>query len=394
MTVGCAPLSSSRSPAELTAHREIFIREVNERRVALSRSAVNRIIYEQDRAAALQNHDARAAPEEPVFDVLILSGGGDHGAFGAGVLKGWGSVTDPAFARPTFDVVTGVSTGALIAPFAFVGTDDAYEQAFSSYRNPKPQWFKIRNLLSILLIRESFIDNAGLRDEIRSCIDEPMLHAIAEGGRQHRMLLIGTTNLDLGLLTMWDSTRLAREVTAGQKRRAAFDDVILASTAIPAVFPPVKIEGDLYVDGGVTRNIAYTTDQESPHSTVNIWKREHPGRKFPKTRVWVIVNNQLTTCSECLHPSWPSVMERSLDISIRSATLSSLKALALSTEYLRNCDNMDIELRFIAIPDEWRPPVKGPFKKETMASLAELGCRLGADPAAWRTHVPNPESPE
>ena len=215
-----------------------------------------------------------------------------------------------------------------------------------------------------------------------------------DGSRENRMLLIGTTNLDLGLLTMWDSTRLAREVIAGEKNRSAFDDVILASTAIPAVFPPVRIDGDLYVDGGVTRNIAYTTDQDSPHSTLTIWKKDYAGRKFPKTRVWVIVNNQLTTCSECLQPSWPSVMERSLDISIRSATLSSLKALAVSIDYLRLRDNVDIELRFIAIPDDWRPPVKGAFKKETMTSLAELGCQLGADPTAWRTNVPNPESPE
>ena len=66
----------------------------------------------------------------------------------------------------------------------------------------------------------------------------------------------------------------------------------------------------------------------------------------------------------------------------------------LRSQYLRLRDNMDIELRFIAIPDDWRPPVKGAFKKETMASLAELGCKLGADPNAWRTDVPNPESPE
>ena len=376
-----------RSPQELATHRESFVREVIERRAALSRSVVERIVFEQEQAEAAQ-------AVEPTFDILILSGGGDRGAFGAGVLKGWGQVTDPDVRRPTFDVVTGVSTGALIAPFAFVGTEVAYEQAFLAYRDPKPQWFRIRNLLSILLVRESFIDNAGLRKEIETGIDDSLLQAIAEGRRQNRLLLIGTTNLDLGMLTMWDSTRLADEVAAGQKKRSAFDDVILASTAIPAVFPPVKIDGDLYVDGGVTRNIAYTTDYEFEHSLVNIWKRELPHRKFPKTRVWVIVNNQLGASPEQLLPTWPAVMERSLEISIRSATTSSLKALAVSLDCLRLREGVDIEFRFMAIPDDWRPPVKGPFKKETMASLAELGCKLGADPKAWRQTVPNPESPE
>lgn len=388
----CAPRIGLRSADQLAQHREKFIAEVTERRMALSRCAVDRIILEQDAVQGAANASSPAI--EPTYDVLILSGGGDYGAFGAGVLKGWGAVSDSDYLRPQFDVVTGVSTGALIAPFAFVGTDSAYDEAFYAYREPKPDWFRVRNLLSIILLRESFMDNSGLRREIAGRIDEPMLRTIADGGREHRLLLIGTTNLDLGLLTMWDATRLAGEITAGRKLRSAFDDVILASTAIPAVFPPVHIDGDHYVDGGVTRNIAYTTDQDSSHSTVSIWKREHAGRKFPKTRIWVIINNQLTTRSEGLAPSWPSVMERSLDISVRSATLNSLKSLAVSIELLRLRDKVDIELRFIAIPDDWKPPVPGEFKKETMASLAELGSSLGANPASWLTTVPNPEFPE
>lgn len=387
LLAGCTPRMTSRSAAEMAAHRQEFVREVMAGRAALGRCVVRRIIGEQNESKTLGS-------AEPVFDVLILSGGGDYGAFGAGVLKGWGTLADPPHRRPEFDVVTGVSTGALIAPFAFVGTDEAYEQAFCAYREPKPQWFRLRRWASILLVRESFFDNSGLRDEIRTCVDEPMMRKIAEARDQNRVLLIGTTNLDLGMLTMWDATRLAHEAVSGTRDRSTFDNVILASTAIPAVFPPVKIEGDLYVDGGVTRNIAYTTDQEFAESAVNIWKREHPQRKPPKARVWVIINKQLGTAPEHLLPTWPAVMERSLELSIRASTISSLKGLALAIQYLQLRDGLDIELRIIAIPDDWRPPVKGPFKKQTMASLAELGVRLGADPGAWRTEVPNPESPE
>lgn len=387
ITAGCTPRMTSRSPQQLAEHREQFVHEVMAGRAAIGRCVVQRIVNEQNQAQA-------AKSPEPTFDVLILSGGGDYGAFGAGVLKGWGEVTDSSFSRPTFDVVTGVSTGALIAPFAFVGTDEAYEQAFLAYRDPKPQWFKMRRILSIVLLRESFFDNAGLRNEIRKSMDDRMIHAIAEARDQNRVLLIGTTNLDLGMLTMWDATRLAREAVAGARDRSTFDDVILASTAIPAIFPPVKIEGDLYVDGGVTRNIAYTTDQEFQDSAVNVWKREFPQRKPPKARVWVIINKQLGTVPEHLLPTWTAVTQRSLDLLIRASTINSLKGLALAIQYLQLRDGIDIELHIIAIPDDWRPPVPGPFKKETMASLAELGSRLGADPTSWRQTVPNPESPE
>lgn len=356
------------------------------------------MIDEQNQAQAASRVDghgtgAGAHGVEPTFDVLILSGGGDYGAFGAGVLKGWGNVTDPAFRRPQFDVVTGVSTGALIAPFAFVGTEEAYDLAYYAYREPKPQWFRLRRLGAILLARKSFYDNSGLRHEIRTCMDDRMMQAIAKEREANRVLLIGTTNLDLGMLTMWDATRLAHEAVAGRRDDSTFHNVILASTAIPAVFPPVKIDGDLYVDGGVTRNIAYATDQEFADSAVNIWKKEYPVRQPPKWRVWVIINKQLGTAPEHLLPSWPAVMSRSLDLSIRASTINSLKSLALATQYLHLRDGVDVELRVMAIPDDWKPPVKGPFKKETMNSLAELGYQLGADPGSWRTTIPNPESP-
>ncbi len=385
---GCAPRVIPRSPGELAAHREEFIREVNEGRAAISRSVVQRVVDEQEQALA-----AHAPP--PTFDILILSGGGDKGAFGAGVLEGWGSIKQGEFQRPQFDVVTGVSTGALIAPYAFVGTDEAYKKAYFAYKKPKKEWFRLRNLLSILTLRgDSFVDNTGLSNDIKAAMDDSLLRAISEGRRQNRVLLIGTTNLDLGMMTMWNATRLADEAVSGERTRETFDNVILASTAIPAVFPPVRIEGDLYVDGGVTRNIAYTTDQDFDQSAVNIWMREQPTRPLPRTRVWVIINNQLCAPPAQLEVGWPGVVGRSLDLFIQYSTVNCLKSLAVSLAYLKLRTGLDIEMHYLAIPNEWRPPVKGTFKKETMNALAELGRKLGADPAAWKTSVPNPESPE
>ena len=118
----------------------------------------------------------------PVIDILIVSGGGDWGAFGAGFLKGWGQVPPGPMARPQFDIVTGVSTGALIAPFAFLGTDETIETIVQLYRHPKPDWVKQRGMLYFLPNNISFAEVPGLEREMRERIDLQMIKRLV-GGR-------------------------------------------------------------------------------------------------------------------------------------------------------------------------------------------------------------------
>jgi len=110
-------------------------------------------------------------------------------------------------------------------------------------------------------------------------------------------------------------------------------------------------------------------------------------------RFWIVVNNQLGTYRRTVQPAWPKLMTRSLEMAIRASTLASLKSIELAARLMNLQGRVKVELRFIAIPDDWRPPVEGSFQKETMESLAELGFELGSDPSTWRTKVPNPESP-
>ena len=134
----------------------------------------------------------------PVVDILIISGGGDWGAFGAGFLKGWGTVpkTD-ALARPeTFDIVTGVSTGALIAPFAFVGDAESIERINHLYRNPKPDWVKTRWPLYFLPNNLSLAEVPGLERELKENITPDLVAKIATASKQERVLVVNTTNLD------------------------------------------------------------------------------------------------------------------------------------------------------------------------------------------------------
>lgn len=102
------------------------------------------------------------------FDMLVLSGGGTFGAFDAGFLQGWGTINDPEFARPQFDIVSGISTGAIIAPYAFIGTPDAYETIVDFYPNPGDNWVRRRGIIPYLPGNVSVYDVSDLHDQIQS----------------------------------------------------------------------------------------------------------------------------------------------------------------------------------------------------------------------------------
>ena len=192
----------------------------------------------------------------PPRNVLVMSGGGSYGAFTAGVLAGW----TKSGTRPEFDVVTGISTGALLAPFAFVGPDyDARARHF--YTNIKAEdIFTIRSWLT-LPCRSSIASSAPLRRLIESEIDQTLMERIAAEHRKGRRLYVGTTNIDTKRLAVWDLGAIAcRPCPEGCE---LFRDVLLASCSIPGMFPPVTFEIDvagkksteMHVDGGVSAQV-------------------------------------------------------------------------------------------------------------------------------------------
>ena len=137
----------------------------------------------------------RAAP--PTVELLVISGGGDWGAFGAGVLKGWSRVQG-ALALPQFDAVTGVSTGALIAPFAFLGDAQSLDTIEALYRHPQADWVKERWPLFFLPSNSSFATVPGLEREMRARVDLALLQRVADASRAGRVLLVNTTDIDDG----------------------------------------------------------------------------------------------------------------------------------------------------------------------------------------------------
>jgi hypothetical protein len=381
--LGCGGTSrAKRDQAKLLALREQHDQEFRESGQRIGAEALKMVKAESDEVAAGKR------TEPPVLDLLVISGGGDWGAFGAGFLRGWKSVPkgDP-MAMPEFDAVTGVSTGALIAPFAFVGTDDALAKIEHLYRNPKKDWVKQRWPLYFLPNNISFAEVPGLERELKHQVTPELVREIAERGKGGRLLAVNTTNLDDGgpkvFNLVWEAQRA---VDANDLSR--IHNIMLASSGIPGAFPYREIDGDMYVDGGVTSNILYGGRGREEESLPAVWSRLYPDRPIPKVRYWVIFNNQLRVPPQNVKARWPDIVTRSLELSTRSATLTAIRHLHANAEITRLKRKADVEVRLVSIPNDWVPPKPGVFVKETMNSLADLGTRMGADAASWSTEVP------
>jgi len=238
----------------------------------LESSEMERVVLQRRAEAAVDRREREAkitkATGKPYrqkeYNLLLLSGGGVYGAYPAGLLCGWTNSGKPpeAGGRPKFDVVTGVSTGSLIAPLAFLGPeyDEQMKQFFVTVRND--DIFKIRRSVRAYFA-ESVADNAPLRKKIDGSITPQMMARIAAEHAAGRRLYIGTTNIDTKRLVVWDIGAIATKGTA--EARTLIVNVILASAAIPGFFPSVRfnvtIDGkpyeEMHVDGGVTRALFF-----------------------------------------------------------------------------------------------------------------------------------------
>jgi hypothetical protein len=212
------------------------------------------LLREVQEAAAREA--ATLPPEQllnrPPANYLAISGGGDNGAFGAGLLVGWTASGQ----RPEFQVVTGVSAGALTAPFAFLGPayDPQLREVFTAVAPPDILLF--RRFAGALLFGDSLADTGPLFRLIERQVNEEMMQAIAREYRRGRLLLIGTTNLDLQRPVVWNIGAIA--ASGHPDAIGLFRKILLASASIPGAFPPVftdvEIGGqryqEMHVDGG------------------------------------------------------------------------------------------------------------------------------------------------
>jgi hypothetical protein len=362
-----APNRPERSPTELFAARE----SENEARTGDFNVLMNTFLQH--------------ARDKKTLDLLVISGGGDWGAFGAGVLKGWGRV-DGDLARPKFDVVTGVSTGAMIAPFAFLGDDESIERIVQLYRNPKADWVKSRGLVFFLPNNPSFYALPGLEQEMRTKLDRPMLERIVAEGAKGRSLLVNTTNIDLGEMRPWDIVAETRTALANHDEQSVYA-VLLASAGIPAIFPARSIGDYLYVDGAITGNILYGGRVREQDSFPARWRAAFPKAPMPRIRYWVIFNNQFRFPPQVTPERWPDIMGRATIMATQTSTVNSMRHLYAHAELVRLKYGVDVQVRVMAVPESFVPSKPGSFVAEVMNELADIGERMGADPASWRTEA-------
>ena len=165
--------------------------------------------------------------------------------------------------------------------------------------------------------------------------------------------------------------------------------ILLASAGIPAIFPARAIGEHLYVDGAITGNILYGARVDQETGVAAQWRAKHGNAPAPRVRYWVIFNNQVRFPPQMTRERWADIMTRATIMATQSATVSAMRHLEAMAELTRRKHGIDVELRVMAVPESWVPPAAGTFHKDVMNSLADLGEKMGADPASWSNSVPD-----
>ena len=317
--------------------------------------------------------------KNPVIDYLAISGGGNDGAFGAGLLSGWSK----AGTRPEFDIVTGVSTGALGAPFVFLGPqyDPYLREIYTNYSSK--QLFSLQLFAGLVGNAGGITDNSGLKKLVAKYFDADVLAKIAAEHLRGRRLLIGTTNLDAQRPVIWDLGAIA--VRGGKRGLRLARDVLLASAALPGIFPPVLIDVDvegqnfreMHVDGGPTAEVFFLPTR------VSIAKINSPFRGRARRRLFIIRNGKLA-------PEWEAVKYSSVDIAQRSLlTLTKSQGIGDLARLYREAKLNNLEYNLAAMPADFNKESNEAFDREYMSALFDAGFRLGAQGYRWQHQPPD-----
>ncbi|MFO0157308.1 MAG: patatin-like phospholipase family protein [Alphaproteobacteria bacterium] len=317
------------------------------------------VLSAQEKARRIHGPPRRG--QDRTIEMLAISGGGENGAFGAGLLNGWTEAGN----RPTFSLVTGVSTGALTAPFAYLGPRyDAALKAVYTEITPKDV-LEQRNILNAALFEDALADNAPLFRTISKYLNDAMLADIARAYERGRLLLVGTSDMDAQLPVAWNIGAIA--ASGHPKALDLVRRLLLASAAIPGAFPPVMIDvtldgktyQEMHVDGG-----AFTQLFLYPRS-VTRERRAHlrHGDHVQPARAYIIRNGRLT-------PN-PARTERQTFVIAQRAIASMISASGFNdVARIRNTTREDkVDFNLAAIGPDFPDEPKEPFEQAYMRKL-------------------------
>lgn len=377
LRIARAPERLPAVPAELTRKAEIpgipgaryWVREDLE-------PFVRDMIAAREREVAARSRAGQTG-ELPPVELLAVSGGGDGGAFGAGLLCGWSD----SGARPSFKAVTGVSTGALIAPFTFLGPE--YDHVLRTvYTSVKPLDIAAKRSILAAINNDGMADNRPLWGLISRFVDASFLAKIAEAHANGRILLIGTTNLDAREPIIWNMGVIAASGAPGALD--LFRSILLASAAIPGAFPPtmVRVEADgrfyneMHVDGGASAQVfVYPPRMRGVARSIGVDMTR-------SGRVYVIRNSSIT-------PDWVPVQRRTISIAARAiSSLINTQGIGdlyrIYTQTQR--DGLDFNLAIIGA--DFQHEHKEEFETAYMQALFDYGYRQGREGYRWKKTPP------
>jgi predicted patatin/cPLA2 family phospholipase len=311
----------------------------------------------------------------PIKTYLALSGGGADGAYGVGVLNGWTAAGN----RPAFGVVSGVSTGGLIAPFAFLGPryDDTLKDVYTSgiadslLTDPS---------ITRVLFGSGLFGNTRLRELVARYVGPELLSEVAREHAKGRRLLIVTTDLDTQRTVIWDMGRIAAVGTP--QALQLFRDVMAASASIPLVFPPIMIDAEsqgrrfqeMHVDGGVTAPVLTLPDALL-----------FQGRAWPANSrfdIYILVNKKLERNFELVSNSTIDVASRS----ISAITQAQTRSVILSTYDFAERNHLGFHLSYIE--RDYPSPESVGFDTAYMRALYQYGYEKAAAGRAWTSTPP------
>lgn len=292
---------------------------------------------------------------------LSVSGGGSNGAFGAGILFGWTA----AGTRPEFTVVTGISTGSLIAPFAFLGRpyDESLKAAYTAISG-KDIYTK-KGLLGIVG-SESAADNTPLRRLVERYVTDKMLTDIAREHARGRRLLIGTTNLDAERPVVWDIGAIASSKVSSRKQ--LIQNILIASASIPGVFPPLNIKvvadgkayDEMHVDGGTSNQAFLFPSQFSVRQAA-----KEVGVKRNWT-LYVIRNGKVSPEYSAVKPRIMAIVGKSISSLIKTQGIGDLYRM------YANAQRDGVKFKAIWIPESFTKVEPEPFDRAFMLSLIHI----------------------
>jgi hypothetical protein len=309
---------------------------------------------------------------------LSLSGGGDDGAFGAGLLTGWSDRGD----RPNFNLVTGISTGALIAPFAFMGKE--YDPVLRHvYTQIGPRDIFIERGFIAGIFGDGLSDTTPLYQLISKFVGEGFLKKVAyEYEINGRWLLIGTTNLDAGVPVVWNMGKIASIGTV--EALELFRKVMLASASIPGAFSPVMFDfevvgksfQEMHVDGGATTQVFL-------YPSALVQRSRDLNLKLQKERNAYIIRNAR------LDPGWRetqrgtlSIVQRAISSLIQTQGVGDLYRIYHTTQL----DGVSFNLAFIGA--DFKFPHESEFDTAYMQALFDYGHKQGLGGKVWQHYPP------